>query len=361
MGHYQQGRPVNLPPWISRAVPLAPLTSMGVGGNAAFFAAVEDVDQLIETLRFGRTRGLPILILGGGSNLVVSDDGFPGLVVWMSMRGLQHAFENGRVNLTVAAGESMDGVCAWACKQEWAGIECLSGIPGSAGAGPIQNIGAYGQELSECVRWVEVMELRDGSVHRFDAQDCGFAYRHSRFKRDPSFAILSYMIELRPGQPGALKYRDLFTYFDENGEDEPAPSAVREAVIQIRRKKSMILDSADPYSRGCGSFFTNPIVSQSQASEIAASAPVPMPQYPQPDGRVKLSAAWLIEQAGYPRGSDFGSVALSPQHALALINLGGAQTADLMRAATLIRAAVHQRFQVELIPEPVLVGCSLTP
>ncbi len=259
--------------------------------------------------------------------------------------------------MTVAAGETWDPLVARAVEEGWVGIEALSGIPGSVGATPIQNVGAYGQEVAETIASVRCWDRRERAVRTIAAADCGFGYRTSRFKQDPSrFVVLSVTFQLRLGDLGApVKYAELArTLGVEPGERVPA-ARVREAVLGLRRGKGMVLDAEDHDTWSAGSFFTNPLLTAEQAARLPEDAP----RWPQPDGRVKTSAAWLIDRSGYGKGHGNGRVSLSTKHTLALTNRGDASTADLVALAREIRAGVEERFGVRLENEPVMVGCSL--
>ncbi len=344
-------------------VPLAPYTTLGLGGAARYFADGVDAARLLEALRWAKERAVPVFILGGGSNLVVADDGFPGLVLCMRMRGRAWSQRAGETWVDVQAGEAWDDVVAEAVGRGAAGIECLSGIPGSAGAAPVQNIGAYGQEVGETIRRVRVLDRRTLEARDIDASRCVFGYRDSIFKREPdSFVILSVTLGLATGGAGAIRYGELASAFA--GPAHPTLAEIRDAVLDLRRKKSMVLEKADENRRSAGSFFTNPIVSAHLADDIAlravaaglVNAPEEMPRFPLADGRVKLAAGWLIERAGVTKGFRMGAVGISSRHALALVHHGGGTTADLVRLALHVRAAVKDRFGVALVPEPVFLG-----
>ena len=340
-------------------VPLAPLTTLEVGGAARHFIQANDDATVVGALRWATERGLPVAILGGGSNVVVPDAGFDGLVIRVAPRGRR--FEDaagGLVTLTAAAGEPWDELVAAAITRGLAGIECLSGIPGLAGATPIQNVGAYGQEVADTIRAVRVLDRATLQVTELDAAACGFGYRDSRFKRDPeAFVVLGVTFALRPGAPPALRYPELAAALASSA--TPTLAEARAAVLALRARKSMVLRADDPNRRSAGSFFTNPIVDAAAADEVARRAgALQMPRFPAGPGRVKLSAGWLIEQAGFPRGTRRGPVGISTAHALALVNLGGARTDDLLALAAEIVAAVRDRLGVTLAPEPVLLGAA---
>jgi UDP-N-acetylmuramate dehydrogenase len=338
---------------------LADHTTLRLGGPASDYVRCTDTDQLVATVSEADAAGTPVLLLGGGSNLVVSDDGFPGLVVDIATTGVEVEAGSGTdlcggALVTVAAGEGWDGLVARAVAEGWVGVEALSGIPGSVGATPIQNVGAYGQEVADTVARVRTWDRRDRVVRTYAAADCGFGYRTSRFKEDPSrHVVLSVTFQLRPGDQGApVRYAELArTLGVELGQRAPM-AEVRAAVLALRGSKGMVLDDADADTWSAGSFFTNPVVDP-------ADVPDGAPSWPQPDGRAKTSAAWLIEHAGYSKGYTRGRAGLSTKHTLALSNRGGATTQELLELAAEVRDGVRDRFGITLVNEPVLVGCSL--
>jgi UDP-N-acetylmuramate dehydrogenase len=330
-----------------------------VGGPARFFLRADDEATVLEALDWARRRGLPFRVLGGGSNLVVADDGVDGLVVKVGLRGVEARPAQRAVELTAAAGEPWDGLVRLAVERGWAGIECLSGIPGLVGATPIQNVGAYGQEVSETLTAVRALDCATGRVVTLEGRECGFGYRDSRFKsREPGrWVVLAVTYRLRPGGPAAVRYGDVERHLAARGVASPSLADVRESVLAVRRAKSMVLDPGDENRRSCGSFFTNPVVDAAHADRVAAAAGDPaMPRWPQPDGRVKLSAAWLIERAGFRRGHTEGAVGLSTRHALAIVARDAARAADVVAFARRLQAAVETRFGVRLTPEPVFWG-----
>ncbi|MCU0302896.1 MAG: UDP-N-acetylmuramate dehydrogenase [Thermoanaerobaculales bacterium] len=344
-------------------VPLAERTTLEVGGPAEHLVEVETVEALRDALGWAADRHLPVTVLGGGSNVVVGDDGLPGLTVVIAARGLEIERRNDRAVLTAAAGEPWDEVVAAAVAEGLAGIECLSGIPGLAGATPIQNVGAYGQEVAAVISEVRVLDRTTLEERRLTAADCGFGYRASRFRRpDNPFVVLSVSFELRPGGPPTLAYAQLAGLFP--GPARPGLGEVRAGVLELRRGKSMVLDPDDPNRRSAGSFFTNPVVGRETAEAVTDAARAlgvldagaTMPMHEVGEGQVKLSAAWLIEHAGFPRGSVRGRVGLSSAHALALVNRGGATAAELVGLARDIRRGVRSHLGVDLTPEPVFLG-----
>jgi UDP-N-acetylmuramate dehydrogenase len=340
-------------------VVLAPYCTLGVGGPARWFVEAHDEDTLLAAFAWARTRRLPLRVLGGGSNLVVSDAGVDALVVRVGLRGLAAHATSGAVELTAAAGEPWDGLVAHACLQGWAGLECLSGIPGLVGATPIQNVGAYGQDVSDTVTAVRALDTETGGVITLDNAACGFSYRDSRFKSaEPRrHVILSVTYRLVPGGAPGLRYPEVSRHLAARGLGRPALADVRESVLAIRRSKSMVIDPGDENGRSCGSFFTNAVVTAAEAERVAQLAGDPaMPRWPERDGRVKLSSAWLIERAGFARGHRDGPVGLSTRHALALVAHDGASASDVVAFARRVMDAVDKRFGVRLTPEPVFWG-----
>lgn len=340
-------------------VALGPLTTMGVGGAARYFVEARTEVEVIEALGWAAERGVPVRVLGGGSNLVVADAGFDGLVLAVGLRGVRLSSDLGDAVMTVGAGEPWDGVVAQAVARGLAGLEGLSGIPGSAGATPIQNVGAYGQEVAETIASVRAVERHSRRAREFSAAQCRFAYRESFFKsaRPEHYVVTEVRFALAARAPAPVKYPDLKAELERRALAEPTLADVRSCVLAVRGAKSMLLDAGDPNGRSCGSFFLNPIVTGEQARRVSDSvAPRPTPQYPQPDGRVKLAAGWLIEQSGFAKGLRDGNVGLSSKHALAIVAHEGATAADVRRLAERIRAGVLQRFGVELSPEPNFWG-----
>ncbi|WP_309649489.1 UDP-N-acetylmuramate dehydrogenase [Nocardioides sp.] len=337
---------------------LADHTTLHLGGPARRFVVAGTEAELVDAVRRADEAGEPLLVLGGGSNLVVADAGFDGTVVQVATTGVVPDVEGddascGGVLVTVAAGESWDDLVATAVERGWVGIEALSGIPGSVGATPIQNVGAYGQEVAQTVASVRVWDRTERAVRTFANADCDFAYRHSRFKSDPGrHVVLSVTFQLAQGSLGApVGYVELArTLGVEPGQRAPLV-AVRDAVLGLRRGKGMVLDEADHDTWSAGSFFTNPVVAAEAVPDGAPAWPV--------DGGVKTSAAWLIERAGFAKGHARGAAAVSGKHTLALTNRGGATTEDLLALAREVRDGVEERFGIRLVNEPVLLGCVL--
>jgi UDP-N-acetylmuramate dehydrogenase len=347
-------------------VPLGPLTTLGLGGPAKRLVTADRAEDVLETLRDLDARAEPLLVLGGGSNLVVADAGFPGTVLRMATRGITESRDGDRVTLTVAAGEPWDAFVERMANEGLAGVECLGGIPGLVGATPMQNVGAYGQDVSETIVKVRTWDRDAQAIREWDRDACRFAYRSSVFRGQDRQIILdvTFVLEARPTS-SPIRYAELAKALGV-AEGERAPLAtVRETVVALRRKKGMVLDENDLDTQSAGSFFTNPILTSSELSALKAKAArvleagETMPTFPEADGRTKVSAAWLIERAGFRKGYEFGPVAISSKHALALTNRGGARTRDLVDLARAVRDGVKDRFGVTLENEPVFVGVTL--
>jgi UDP-N-acetylmuramate dehydrogenase len=334
---------------------LANHTTLRVGGPAADFVVATTEAELIGAVRDADDLGKPVLVLGGGSNLLVSDSGFDGRVVAVRTTGVtSDADACGGAVVRIAAGEPWDPFVGRAVAQGWVGIEALAGIPGLVGATPIQNVGAYGQEVAQTIASVRCWDRRDGEVRTLFPRDCRFGYRTSRFKQEPDrWLVLEVVLQLRLGDLGApIGYAELARRLGVEPGDRASLADVRDAVLALRHGKGMVLDETDHDTWSAGSFFTNPVLD-------ADAVPEGAPAWPQPDGRVKTSAAWLIEQAGFARGYGNDRAALSGKHTLAVTNRGGATAADLVTLAREIRHGVRVRFGIELVNEPVLVGCAL--
>ncbi len=345
-------------------VHLAPMTTLGIGGPARYFAEVASTDALLAAVEWARSRKTPLFVLGGGSNIVVADAGFQGLALRLSLRGVETLFDGDHVLVKAAAGEEWDALVAHCVGQNWAGFECLSGIPGRVGATPIQNVGAYGQETSETCVSVEALDLSVGELVDASAIECEFGYRTSRFKsRDRDrFIITRVNYKLKVNGKSAVRYAEVQRHLAECGISQPALADVREAVLRIRSRKAMVIDAADADSRSVGSFFVNPTVTRDEFEAIQRSLATrgfddgSLPAFPASDGRVKLSAAWLIERAGIKRGYTHGNVGTSTKHALAIINRGGGTAAEVVGLKELIQKRVLAEFGVMLTPEPVFLG-----
>jgi UDP-N-acetylmuramate dehydrogenase len=344
---------------MERDVPLAPLTTIGIGGPAKWFARAESVDDIREAIAWATSNNIPLFILGGGSNLLIADEGFDGFVLQIDLRGVDIESEDAEtVMVRVAAGEPWDGFVSTAVNKGWAGIECLSGIPGLTGATPIQNVGAYGQDVSETIARVEVLERATGRVISLTNWDCRFGYRNSIFKNAAKdrYVVVSVTFRLRRNGAATIKYPELQATIDERGIAVDDLRGVRDAVIAIRKRKGMVLDPTDPDTRSDGSFFMNPIVTQAQFDELLARAATKkVPHFPSGD-EVKLSAAWLIENAGFHKGFVHGNVGLSTKHTLAVINRGGGTAAEVVSLVRMIQGRVREAFGVEIHPEPTFVG-----
>ncbi len=343
------------------SMPLAMMTTIGVGGPARWYVDATSADAVAEAVAWARARSEPLTILAGGSNVIVSDEGVPGLVVRICLRGVSQRIDGEDVLITAAAGEPWDAVVALTVSQGLAGIECLSGIPGTVGGTPIQNVGAYGQDVSAVVDEVEVFDRSSGAFVTLAAAACGFGYRTSRFKTEDAgrFVVCAVTFRLRPGLP-TLRYPDLVDQLARTHTDEtqrpPTLQGVRDAVLAVRARKGMVLDSADRDTCSVGSFFTNPLVDAAVAHRVSERAGATVPAYAAGDGRVKLPAAWLLERAGCTRGYGEGAVGLSSKHPLAIVNRGGATARAIVEFAVHLKRTVDDRFGVALIPEPGFVG-----
>jgi UDP-N-acetylmuramate dehydrogenase len=345
-------------------VPLSTFTTLRVGGPARRLVTAATTDAVIDAVSECDGRAEPVLVLSGGSNLLVADDGFDGTVVRIATRGIhsEDVSACGGVTIRGAAGEPWDDLVALAVERGWVGVEALSGIPGSTGATPVQNVGAYGQEVAETIARVRTWDRQEGRIRTLAAADCEFGYRTSRLKHEgfrdgPRFVVLEVTFQLRLGDLGApIRYGELAAALGLVPGQRAPLKAVRDAVLALRRRKGMVLDDTDPDTWSAGSFFTNPVLTPERAAELPMGAPL----WPMPDGCVKTSAAWLIERAGYTRGHGLpGPAALSTKHTLAVTNRGGATASDLVRLAREVREGVQGAFGVVLEPEPVLVGCAL--
>ncbi len=339
-----------------RNVPLAELTTIGVGGPADRLVAVHSAPELIARVREADAGGIPVLILGGGSNVVVSDKGFPGLVLLVRSQGVVLDGER----LRVAAGESWDAVVAYAVDRQLAGIECLSGIPGLVGATPIQNVGAYGQEVADVITRVTAYDRSAGTTRDLEPSECGFGYRTSRFKAEVDrWVVTEVEFALHAGGESYPRYGELTrTLGLDPGGSAPLES-VREAVLALRRSKGMVLDPSDPDTASCGSFFTNPILAEDASRELSDRTAGEVPVFPESGGRFKVPAAWLIDRAGFTKGYGAGRARLSTKHVLALTNRGGATAGEVVALAREVRDGVRDRLGVTLLNEPILIGLGL--
>ncbi len=327
---------------------------MGVGGPATRLIEAHRTGELIRNVREADHHGEPVLVLGGGSNVVISDAGFDGLVVLVRTTGSTRT----DARLTVAAGESWTGLVDTVVAAGLAGIECLAGIPGQVGSTPVQNVGAYGQEVADVVARVQAYDRTAGELVELTPGECGFGYRTSRFKEEPGrWLVTAVEFALRARPPGPIRYGELSRRLA--GIAEPTLVDVRDAVLGLRRGKGMVLEAGDADTASCGSFFTNPILDAAAYEQLRVVAGADVPHFPEPEGRVKVPAAWLIDRAGYGKGYGSGPAQLSGKHALAITNRGGARAADVIALAREIRDGVRERLGVTLVNEPVLVGLSL--
>lgn len=345
---------------IQENVLLAPLTTFKVGGPARYFLEAATVDEVRAGLEFAQSRELPLFVLGGGSNLVVADSGWPGLVLKMGFSGIEESLHDGMARFEVGAGEEWDKFVARAVARNCAGVECLSGIPGSVGGAPVQNIGAYGQEVAETIESVRVLDLKDGQVRELCPEACGFSYRASIFNRSAQgrYLILRVAFELTPGGAARVEYADLKKHFG-GWKKAPGLAEVREAVRRIRASKGMLITPGDEDCRSAGSFFKNPVISAQQHRDLqnrAEAKGLKIPSYPALEARMKVSAAWLVEHSGFARGYCTGRVGISRKHALAMVNRGDATAAEVLSLKDAIQYRVEEIWGIRLEPEPVFVG-----
>ncbi len=339
---------------IQEYVPLAPLTTLGVGGPARYFAEAESVEDLRSALAFARSEGLPWFVLGGGSNLVVADAGFGGVVLKLALRGIEHRREEDKELFTAAAGEDWDAFVATAVAAGCAGVECMSGIPGRVGATPVQNVGAYGQEVADTIEDVQALDTHTGELRMICNAACEFGYRTSLFNSGEGgrYIIIAVTFALEPGGAPGVEYDDLKKVFAGRA---PTLTEVRDAVLAIRASKAMLLVRADEDAHSAGSFFKNPVLSAQQFEQLARTAS-DVPHWPATNGEIKVSAAWLVEHAGFAKGYNRGPVGISRKHALAIVNRGGATASEVVALMDSIQVAVRERFGLDLHPEPVFVG-----
>ncbi len=333
-------------------VSLAPYTTFKIGGPARWFADASTEEEILEAVGFARSRSLPLFVLGGGSNLLVSDAGFPGLVLHIALKGIEQQEEIFRV----AAGEDWDSFVTHAIKKHYAGIECLAGIPGTVGGTPVQNVGAYGQEVAETIAAVRVVDLASLQFAELSPDACGFSYRRSIFNSTERgrYIVTRADYVLRKNAAPRIAYADLKKHFA--GAAEPTLAEVSAAVRKIRHQKGMLIVDGDPDCRSAGSFFKNPVISAEHYVKIVAEQPEEVPHYPAPSEEVKLPAAWLVEQAGFHKGYALGAAGISSRHTLALINKENAKAADILALRDQIVAAVERKFRIRLDPEPVFLG-----
>jgi UDP-N-acetylmuramate dehydrogenase len=346
-------------------VALAPLTSFRLGGPARFLVEAKSIPEVEQAVALAQTRSLPLFVLGGGSNLLIADSGWPGLVLKVAIPGIEQRPDNdrndqGRVLFDAGAGESWDRFVSRAVMAQCAGVECLSGIPGSVGGTPVQNVGAYGQEVSQTIESVQAYDRRDGQVRELCREACGFSYRSSIFNTTERerFIILRVTYALVPGGDAHIAYADLKTHF-EGRETPPNLAETREAVRHIRARKGMLIVPGDPDGQSAGSFFKNPVLTEEQHADLqkrAAAKGLHLPSYPTLEKNRKVSAAWLVEKSGFARGYGFGHVGISSKHALAIVNRGEASAAEVLALKDQIQQRVKEIWDVSLETEPVLVG-----
>ena len=345
---------------ITENVPLAPLTTLKVGGPARYFIEAQTTAEVSQAVEFSRSRSLPLFVLGGGSNLVISDTGWPGLVLKIGITGINHRHGRDEVIFEAGAGEDWDKFVGMVVAHNIGGLECLSGIPGSVGGTPVQNVGAYGQEVASAIDSVIALDLRDGQLHELCKEACGFSYRTSIFNTAERgrYIIVQVNYSLRHGGEANIAYADLKKYFA-GWSEKPTLANTRDAVRKIRAGKGMLITAGDDDCRSAGSFFKNPILSAAQYQQLnarAAAKNLQIPSYPALDAQKKVSAAWLVEHSGFSRGYGNGPVGISRKHALAIVNRGNATAADVLALKEDIQQRVEEIWGIALEPEPVLVG-----
>ena len=341
---------------IQQQVPLAQLTTFKVGGPARYFVEAHSEDDVRAAASEAKSRGWPLFVLGGGSNLVVSDAGWPGLVLKIALTGIAEHKDGKRTLFEASAGEDWDNFVAHTVARDCGGIECLSGVPGTVGGTPVQNVGAYGQEVADTITSARVLDTTTGEIGELENANSGFAYRTSIFNNQARgrYIVLRVSFALTPGATPLVEYADLKRYFGARNEP-PSLCEVREAVRAIRLSKAMLIVPGDDDCRSAGSFFKNPVLSPEAFEELRSRAG-PVPNFSVKDGRLKVAAAWLVEHAGFAKGFVRGPVAISRKHALAIVNRGGATAADIITLKNDIQRGVLDRFGVQLQPEPVFVG-----
>ncbi len=345
---------------IQENVPLAPLTTLQVGGPARYFVEAQTTDEVKEAVAAARERKWNLFVLGGGSNLVVADAGWPGLVLKIGILGINHVHGRGRAIFEAGAGEEWDPFVASVVAHHCSGVECLSGIPGSVGGVPVQNVGAYGQEAADTIVAVHALDLTSGEVCELGNEDCGFRYRSSIFNTSERgrYVILRVDFALEHGGAAKVEYADLKKYFA-GSTSPPSLAQAREAVRQIRASKGMLITPSDEDCRSAGSFFKNPVLSaepHQKLVERAAGKGLQVPAYPALESQKKVPAAWLVEHSGFAKGYTFGRVGISRKHALAIVNRGGATAAEVIALKDQIQSRVEEIWDVRLEPEPVFVG-----
>ena len=345
---------------IQENVPLAPLTTLNVGGPARYFVEAETIDGVKEAVATARERNLELFVLGGGSNLVIADSGWPGLVLKIGILGINHVHGHGRAIFEAGAGEEWDPFVAMVVAHHCSGVECLSGIPGSVGGTPVQNVGAYGQEAADTIVAVQALDLTTLEVCEVPNEDCGFRYRSSIFNTSERgrYVILRVDFALEHGGAAKIEYADLKKYFA-GWSSPPTLAQTREAVRQIRASKGMLITPGDEDCRSAGSFFKNPVLSEEAHAGLAKRAEakaLQVPSYPALESQRKISAAWLVEHSGFSKGYTLGRVGISRKHALAIVNRGEATAAEVMALKDQIQNRVEDIWGIRLEPEPVFVG-----
>jgi UDP-N-acetylmuramate dehydrogenase len=345
---------------IHENVPLAPLTTLQVGGRARYFVDATCERDVCGAVEFAKSKSLPLFVLGGGSNLVVADSGWPGVVLKVSISGMGIGAGAGAGKFIAGAGVSWDHLVAEAVARNCAGIECLSGIPGTVGGTPVQNVGAYGQEVSDTIESVSAFDTQKNHAVSLPKKACGFRYRTSIFNSTERgrYIILSVRYRLTPGGAPSLKYADLQKHFAGSNKP-PTLMQARDAVLQIRQRKGMLIVPGDADCRSAGSFFKNPVLSKERFVELTAHAQskgLTIPSYPALDAQHKISAAWLVEHSGFTRGFSLGAAGISHKHALALINKGNASAADILQLKEKVQDGVREAWGILLEPEPVFLG-----
>lgn len=352
---------------IQENIPLAPFTTLQIGGPARYFVQARSEAQIAEALHFAAEHSFETFVLGGGSNLVVSDEGFPGLVLQIGLHGVEIEDRGTEVLFRARAGENWDGLVGLTVSRTCAGVECMSGIPGTVGGTPVQNVGAYGQEVSQTIEFVRVLDVIAGEVRNLSNADCRFAYRTSIFNTDQQgrYIVLEVGYKLKAGGNPTIEYADLKNFFATSGRN-PSLQDVRQAVRRIRQSKAMLIMPGDEDCRSAGSFFKNPIVPQEEAERVRSLARQRFPneliaEYRADNGKVKLSAAWLVEHSGFQKGFSRGPVGISRKHALAIVNRGGGTARDIIGLKDEIQDKVQEWWGVRLQPEPVFLGFAGQP
>ena len=347
---------------IQRDVGLAEWCTLGLGGAARWFHRAGDESAVQQALGWARDHNMPVHVLGGGSNVVFSDAGFDGLVLQVDIRGIEQRSAQDRRMFLAGAGEPWDEFVALTVEAGCGGLECLSGIPGLVGGTPVQNVGAYGQDVSAVITKLRAIDRKTGDVMVLAGGECGFGYRSSRFKRDDRYIVSRVEFGLLPGVPPTVSYADVVSYF-EHIDQPPSLGDVREAILTIRRRKGMVIEPGNPANRSVGSFFVNPVITSGHFAQIRGREGdnATIPNYPVGATAVKVPAAWLIERAGFPKGYTRGAVGVSPFQAQAIVNHGGATAGDVLALAADIKRAVWNTFSIGIVPEPVFVGFPPSP